>query len=169
MKVGLIVLGEFDPDFLGDGQGHFPLQGQYAAAFPVVLVRPKRLIGPPVHEADTDPNLIPVRQHRTFDHCIHAQFASNLGDRPADTFVLHRRGSRDDMQRLDLGQVGDQRVGHAVGKIALILTGAQVCEGQHCHGRHRRLDTASEPVVRGRCQQEPTRQPLQTARRVDAV
>ena len=59
MKVNLIVLGEFDSDFPGDGQGHFPLQSQDAAAFPVVLVSPKRLIGPPVHEADTDPNLIP--------------------------------------------------------------------------------------------------------------
>ena len=52
--------------------------------------------------------------HRSFNDGVDVQFARNLRQALLCAFVLHDGSSRDDAQRADFSQVGNQLVRHAI-------------------------------------------------------
>ena len=53
--------------------------------------------------------------HGAFDHAVDVQRLRDLGQRGLRALELHHRGARDDAHARQLRELGDQRLGHAVG------------------------------------------------------
>ncbi|TMQ70208.1 MAG: hypothetical protein E6K80_09225 [Candidatus Eisenbacteria bacterium] len=94
-------------------------------------------VGGGFDELGRDAHAIAGAQHRAFDDRVDAQLARDVRQRAADALEAHGGGARDDAQRPDLGQVGDQRLGHAVGEVLLLGVAREVLEREHGD----RLDT----------------------------
>ncbi len=125
-------------DLPGNGPSHLALQRQYVTQVSLVAVNPEVRVRRRMDQLRCDPHLLGDTHHRTFHHRIHIQLSRNLRQRPLDILVLHDRCPRPDLQRPDLGQVGDQRLGHPVGEVLLLRVAGEVLQRQYCQ----RLDMA---------------------------
>ena len=76
-----------------------------------------------------DPHTVSRTQHRPLDDAIHAQLPGDVRQGwPVRALVAHRRRPRNHFQRTDLGEVGDQRLGHAVHKVLLLRVTREVAQ-----------------------------------------
>jgi hypothetical protein len=66
---------------------------------------------------------------RTFHHRIELQLPADLRQGILGALETHRRSSRHDAQGTDLGEVGDQRIGHSVGEVLLLPVAREIFEG----------------------------------------
>src|SRR5262245_54693806 len=72
--------------------------------------------------------------YAAFKHVTYAKLATDLLHVNGVPLVCEARVAGDDEQRLEMGQCGDDVIGHAVGEIILLRIGAQVDEWQNSNG-----------------------------------
>src|SRR5215469_2995069 len=69
--------------------------------------------------------------HRRLYDAIHAQLPSDLWQSFIRTFVMHDGGAGDDLDVVDLSEVGDQSIRHAIGEKLLCGITREVFYGKH--------------------------------------
>src|SRR5579863_585012 len=84
-----------------------------------------------IDELPCNPQLRTALSHAAFEHIAHAQLTSDPPDVDWLALVGERRIPRDDEQRLEARQRGNDVFDEAVGKIVLRGIAAQIREGQH--------------------------------------
>jgi hypothetical protein len=84
-----------------------------------------------VDELHVDAHLHAGAAHAAFEHVAHAELPAHLLDVDALLLVGERRVARDHEQAGDLGDVGDDVFGDAVGEVFLLGIAAHVGERQH--------------------------------------
>ena len=92
-------------------------------------------------QLSSDAHLVARPDHRTLDERVDAQFAGNLSSGLVSARVSHGRRMRDDTERTDLRQIGDQFVGHAICKKLLIRIARKIQQGKDGDGFYRRGGT----------------------------
>ena len=111
--------GELDGDLARHRFRELALEAEDVLELPVIPVGPERLVRARRDELHAHAHTIADQVCRAFEHGIHVQLARDLGHGELRALVAHHRRSRDHAQRLDTRQVGDDRLGHAVGEVFL--------------------------------------------------
>ena len=137
---------ELDRDLPRHGLGQLALQAEHVLELAVVAVGPERLVAARGDELHADAHAVADEQRRALEDRVDVQLARDLGERLRGPLVLHRRGARDHAQRLDAGEVGDDRLGHAVGEVLLRRVARDVAKREHGDGADRRR--GPEPAAR---------------------
>jgi hypothetical protein len=90
--------------------------------------------GGAVDQLRGDPHAAAGLAHAAFEHMADLQLPRDLWH--VDVLALEREGgiARGDPQRGDLGEVGDDVLGDAIGKILLLGIAAHVGEREHANG-----------------------------------
>jgi hypothetical protein len=108
-----------DPDLLRNRPGDLVLQQEDVLQIALVFLAPDRMVGGRIDELGHDPNPVAGAHDRALDERVHAQLPGDLRDGLLRLLVPHRGSPGDHAQRIDLPEIGDQSVGHAVGEILL--------------------------------------------------
>ena len=116
---------------LGNGQGDLALELEDVFERTHVTFGPEVRVGGAVDELGRDAYLVAHLEYGPFYQRIDAQFSRDLGQRLVGVLVAHGRSTRDDSQRADFRQLGNQRLGHPVDKILLLRIARDVRKGQH--------------------------------------
>ncbi len=119
-----------DADLLGDRARHLVLEREHVLQAALVAVRPEVAVGRSVDELRRDAHAPGRSHHRAFHDTFHAQLARDLGQRLGAALVAHHRLPRDHTQRRPGGEVGDERVRHAVAEVVLRGISGQVGQGE---------------------------------------
>ncbi len=109
---------------------HLVLQAEDVVELAVVALGPKVAAGGRVDQLRVDAHLLAGLAHAALQHVSDTERLADLADIDLAPLVAGRRGSRNDRQAGNLGQVGDQVLGHAVREILLLGVAAHVDEGQ---------------------------------------
>ena len=96
------------------------MQGDDLADFALVGPRPQAERGAALDELRRQAHPRADAQERSFEHRIDVQLAGDLRNRLGAAFVTHRRGPRNDAQRIELSDFPDERVGNAICEILLV-------------------------------------------------
>ena len=127
-------------NLVGDGARDVALQRQDIPQVALVLLGPQVRIRRRVNQlgGDSDASLRP--QDRAFDDGIDVERLRDLGQWLSSALVAHDRRARDHTQRAYLGERGDQRVGHAIGKKVIVRPGERFSSGSTASERTRACD-----------------------------
>jgi len=87
-----------------------------------------------IDELRVDADPVAGALHTAFEHGDHVQLLRDLAHRLVRVRILHHRGSRDDLQAVDLGQLGEQVVVDARREIGVLRVRAAGLEGQYRDG-----------------------------------
>jgi hypothetical protein len=104
---------------LRDGCCDLTLQLQDIAAIAIVGLGPNVLVGGRPKQLGGHAYSLAGANHRSLNDGVDIQFAGDCRQALPGPLVLHDGCPRDNAQRADLSQVGNQLVGHAVGEIVL--------------------------------------------------
>ena len=115
---------------------HIVLNGENVGELAVEPFRPQVPAGGRVDELGRDPHPIARFAHAAFEDVTHAEALTDLGDMDVLALEGERRISRDDEQRRELRERGDDVFRDAVGEIFLLGVAAHIGERQN---RNRRL------------------------------
>jgi hypothetical protein len=149
VRVVLLAAGEAHLERLHDLLGHLVLHREDVLEVAVEAVGPDVAAALGVDELHVDAHLHAGTAHAAFEHVAHAELAAHLLDVDALLLVRERRVARDHEQARDLGNVGDDVFGDAVGEVLLLGVAAHVGERQH---RERGLVGQAQHLRRcGRC------------------
>jgi len=108
------------PDLAHDCLCQFTLHYQDILKVAVVRFGPQVNIGLTLNQLGGDLDAITGALHGPFDHRVYVQVARNLRQALVRAFVVHNRSPRDHVKGLDLGQIGDECLGHALGEVVLV-------------------------------------------------
>src|SRR5689334_7085295 len=133
---------------LRNGLSDFTLHGENTRQVAVVTLSPYVGIRGRMDELRHDSDLAASAQHASFDDAVHTQFSCNLRERLVRALVAHRRSTRDHLQCPDLGEIGDQRLGHTVREVGLLDITREVCERQYCKGADARAPAENRAAMR---------------------
>jgi hypothetical protein len=119
------------------------LQCQDVRHVALVAVCPKMPILPRINELSCEPQAISGAHHRDLNDSVYSQLLRDLRHGLVCPSVVHRRGARDDLDRLDLREAGNQGIGHTICKEILRGIGREILYGKHrqrfnrprCHAR----------------------------------
>ena len=78
---------------------------------------------------DSDP--VTGAVHRTGQHTVHIQLATDLGKARAVNPIRHHRRSRHHSQVIDLRKTGDKRFGYSIRKVILRRVARKILERQN--------------------------------------
>ena len=138
---------ELDLHLACDRLRQLALERQDVAHVALVALRPEMPVGGRLDELHGDAHAVAGAEHRPFHDRVHAQLARDLGQGSTHALVLHGGGARGHAQRPDPGEVGDQRLGHAVGEELLLRVAREVLEREHSE----RLDAPRFPAIFDAC------------------
>ena len=110
------------------------LNGKDVVEFSVIALRPHMPPGRCIYELSVDPHLVTDAPNAALQHVSHAQLLGHPLNLHLLALVGKRRGAGDDEQARHLGQIGDQILGHAIGKILLTWVVAYVHKRQDDDG-----------------------------------
>ncbi len=116
----LLLRSEFHANLAGDSACDLFLHGQHVTQIALIAGRPEMMIRRCFNQLRADPHSAAHPHHGAFDHGIHVQLPSDLGQRLLRSLVPDRRCSGDNLQCADLGQIGDELVSHPVSEIFLL-------------------------------------------------
>ena len=133
-KLRLLIWSKLCADLLRYGIRHLTLQHQDIAQIAVVGLGPEVLVGGRPNELGGNAHSRTRTDDRPFNDCVHVQFARNCRQGLLCPLVLHDRSTRDDAQRADFSEVGNQLVGHAVGEEFLRRVAGQIVQRQDSNG-----------------------------------
>ena len=88
-------------------------------------------VGAPVDQLRGDPHPVVQLAHAAFEQILHAQPRGHAVKVLGAALVGEGRVARDDEQRGDLREIGDDVLGDAVAEIVLLGVARHVDEGQH--------------------------------------
>ena len=103
-----------DPNLVGDRVRDLTLEGKDVSKAALVTPRPQATVACHINQLHCDAHSVADPQRRALDYSIHTQVPREFGQWRMDPLEPHCRSARDDSQRRDLREVGDQRVGHPV-------------------------------------------------------
>ena len=127
----LLARGDRDFHFLGDLGGELALERQHVTQRAIVTARPQVHVAGRVDELCRHADAIAGAGDRPFDNQIGAELFGDLRDRLLLLPVLHHRRARDHAEALQLREIRDERLGHAVSEIVLLRLGGEVRQRQH--------------------------------------
>src|SRR5439155_19518872 len=108
---------EIGLDGVGDGEGDLPLQVRQLAEATLIVSREEESAVRGVEESHVYSYAIARRPNRALHDGFDAKLPRDLGQRPPRSLGRGPRGARDDLQRADLSQIGDEPVGHPVRQV----------------------------------------------------
>ena len=128
-----VLLGrrQFDPKCRDDPRPDLVLKVEDVGRIAVVAFRPEVDAGLGVDQLGVDADAPAGLAHAALDHVAHAELAGHLAHVERLALVGEGRIAGDDQEPGDLGQVGDQILGHAVGEVLLLGIAAHIRERQH--------------------------------------
>src|ERR1700722_2659569 len=100
-----------------------------------------------VDQLGGDANLVTRVKDRAFDHSVDFELACDLRERLMGVLVGHRGSTRDDPERADLPEVGDQLVSDAVGEVVLRRFVGEAFDREHGERANHGRTSAREGVV----------------------
>lgn len=122
---------ELDRDRARNSLCELALQIEHVHEIAIVAVCPERLIGPRRNQLDAHAHPAAHEQGRAFQHRVDIQLARDIGERLRGILVCHHRRPRDDAQRLDAREIGNDRLGHPIGKVFLRRIPRDIAERKH--------------------------------------
>ena len=126
-----LARGQPRAQLLGDGARDLAVEVQDVPERAVHGARPQAPVGGGGDQLGGDAHALARAQHRALHDRVDAELAGDLGQGPADALVGHGRRVRDDAQRADPGEAGDQGLGHAVGEEVLVGLAREIAQRQH--------------------------------------
>ena len=116
---------------LDDGTRDIVLQFEDVLELAVIAFGPHMAVGAPVDQLRGDAHPVVHLAHAAFEQVLHAEPRRHLVDVDVLSLVGEGGVARDDEQRRDLREIGDDVLGDAVAEIVLLRVAAHVDEGQH--------------------------------------
>ena len=145
-----LELGLLEPrrDQADDAGRDLVLQAEYILELAFEPVRPDMGAARGLDQLTGNADPVAGPADAALEHIAHAEFAADLLDVDGFALVGEGRIARDDEQRLEPRQRGDDLLDHAVGEIFLLGIAAHVLERQyrdrrHVGRRHRAIGLAS--------------------------
>ena len=124
---------------------HFVLQREDVPNRPIVALCPEVLTSERVDELRVDANGVALAPDTSLQHVAHAKVLGDLLHLHGFALVGPTGVARNDQDPGELGKIGDDVVGHAIGEVTVLRTAAEAIERQdrerrpvrkHCRGRH---------------------------------
>ena len=127
----LLLRRQRDPDFAGDGSRHLALQGQHVTQVTLVTLRPDDVSSRPLIRLAVIRTLSPART--TEPSMIASTCSSRAMVGTGFRAVLYCMTDVREITRsaADLGEVGNELLGHPVGEVLLVRVAGQILERQH--------------------------------------
>ena len=128
----LLLLGQqLELQRLDDRFRDLVLQREDVAQVAVVALGPDVVAGGAIDQLRGDAHAAARLAHAALEHVLHLELARHLRHVDELALVHERAVARDDGQRRDLAQVGDDVLGDAVAEVLLLGIAAHVDERQH--------------------------------------
>ncbi len=126
------VITQRELNFVGNLVRDLTLKCQQVAQFAVVGPRPEMTLVLHLYKLGGDSHFIRIATHASLEHIVCSQFTPDLVQRRLAVLVVHDRGTRDHSQvlRIEVAQLRDHFLGHAVAKIFLPRVSCQILEGK---------------------------------------
>ena len=151
----LLLPRQRDPQSLGDLARDLVLQLEDVLHLAVVPLGPDGEVRVRVHELRVDAQPRPGPAKAPAEDVGRAELLSDLRRRDLLVAIRQHRGTREDLQALDLRELRDDVLGHAVAEVFVLFDAAQVLEVQNRDRLLRRSGRARgsrrSPPARGRC------------------
>ena len=113
----------------GDGAHDIVLQGQHIDGIAVIAVGPQVIAALGLDELCGDPQAVADAAHAALDQVADGEFAADARDVEVAAAILEGRVARDDEQRAEARQLGDDVLGDTVAEVPLLRIVAQVENG----------------------------------------
>ena len=121
---------------------HVGLDREDVGELAVVRLRPEVLVGFGVDELGHDPHPVAHAPHASLQEGRRRQQGADFPQALLALLEHHHRGARNDLERPDLRQLGDDVLGDPVREVLVLRLGAEVQERQHGDGPRRGARTA---------------------------
>ena len=141
----VLLGGERDVQRVHDGARHPLLHVEDVVHGAVVLLGPELGVAQGVDQLCGDAERVPRAAHAPFEHIPDAELPADVAHPLGRALELHGRGPRDEPERADAREVGDELLGEPLGEILVLGVGAPVHEGQD----RQRLVVRPGPAGRG--------------------
>jgi hypothetical protein len=114
-----------------DRRGDFRLHGENVAERTIVGMRPEVLVGVRFDELRRHAQAIALSDNRSFNDQVHAELAGDFRQRLPLTLVVHRRRPRDDAERIDAGEICDERFRQTVSEVVVPRVRGEILQRQY--------------------------------------
>ena len=129
--------GEFHLNAAGNGSGDIALESKNVREVAFKIIGPQGAFNMGLKELRGNAHALARADNGTLHDGIHVQFLGNVLKSLLGVLVRHNRRPGDDAEFLDLRELGDQGVRHAIGKIILRGIAGEISEGQNRDGLDR--------------------------------
>ena len=123
-----------DAQRIGDGPCDVLLDGKDVVQLTVVGFRPQVVAIVSLDQLGGDAHPVASLAHAAFQHMRDPELRGDVRDIPGVALEVERRGAAGHVQAPHLGELVEQLLRNAVGKILLVLFRTHVDEGQHSDG-----------------------------------
>ena len=152
----LLSAGELGVELVGNGVGYLAFHSKDIVEFAVVAFRPKMLGRCSANQLDVHVHSVSDFLHTAFEKIRHAQLLADLTQVLGRALVFLSRSARDDLERGNLREPGQDFVLDTVGKVSIRSIVAEILERQDGDAffRDRRRRSAASRCVSGSCRRK---------------
>jgi hypothetical protein len=126
----------------------FALQSENPTDVALVSFRPEMHIGGDLDQLGRDADAVAGAGDGSFDDGVDVQLATDVLDAFPGLLVAHDAGARDHAHASHLGEVGNERIRHAIREVGLLRISGEILERQNgdCGYLGMRVELADNPV-----------------------